>query len=191
MIQTLILLFTLFFGIGFFGFGSGFAMLPLIFQTVRDHDFLTENEFARMVALSQALPGPVSINAVSYNGFIVAGVPGAVVSVLAIACPSFILVLIVLKFLDRFRSSAAVGAVLAGIRPVTIGLVGAAAVMISENTLYFGRLLSDEWASKGLAYFDPVPCAIFAIVFVLALRSKVSLFVWILLAAVAGAFLIR
>ena len=191
MIQILWLLFSLFLGIGFFGFGSGFAMLPLIFQTVRDHGFLNADEFARMVALAPALPGPVSINAVSYTGYIVAGVPGAIVSVLAIACPSFILVLLVMKFLDRFRSSGSINAVFAGIRPVAIGLIGAAAVMISENTLYFGSLLSAEWAEKGLAYLDPVPCAIFGVVFVLTLKTKISPFLMIIMAVATGAFLIR
>ena len=185
------LLFRLFFQVGFFGFGSGFAMLPLVFQTVRDQGFLTEAEFSRMVALSQALPGPVSINAVSYHGFIVAGVPGAVVSVLAVACPSFILVLLVMKFLDRFRASPSVNAVLSGIRPVAIGLIGAAAVLISENTLYYGSLLTAQWAEKGFANFDLIPCVIFAVVFVLVMRTKINPFLLILLSACAGAFLIR
>jgi len=189
--QMLWLLFSLFFGIGFFGFGSGFAMLPLIFQTVREHGFLSPAEFSNMVAISQALPGPVSINAVSYTGFIAAGVPGAVVSMLAIVCPSLILVTLVVKFLDRFRGSETINGVLAGIRPVTIGLIGAAAVMISENTLYFGRLISEEWLEKGFAYLDPVPCIIFAVVFVLMLKTRISPFVLIILSVAAGALLIR
>jgi len=191
MIQILWLLFSIFFGIGFFGFGSGFAMLPLIFQTVSDHGFLTAEEFSRMVVISQALPGSVAANAVSYSGYIVAGIPGAVVSVLAIVCVSFILVTIVMKFLDRFRSSGPVNAVFAGIRPVSIGLIGAAAVMISENTLYFGSLISAEWAARGLSYLDIVPCVIFAAVFILVLKTKISPFILILLAALAGAFFIR
>ena len=191
MMQILWLLFSLFFGIGFFGFGSGFAMLPLVFQTVSDHGFLTADEFARMTVIAPALPGPVSINAVSYAGFIAAGAPGAIVSVLAIALPSFILVSLVIKFLDRFRYSDTVSAVFSGIRPVSIGLIGAAAVMISENTLYLGSLISYEWAAKGLAYLEPVPCIIFAVVFVLMLKTKVSPIILILLSALAGAFLIR
>jgi len=189
--QILWLLFSLFFGIGFFGFGSGFAMLPLIFQTVRDHGFLTADEFSRMVVIAPALPGPVSINAVSYAGYIVAGVPGVIVSALALALPSFILVTLVMKFLDRFRDSSSINAVFAGIRPVSIGLIGAAAVMISENTLYFGHLISTEWAEKGLAYLEPISCIIFAVVFVLMLKTKISPFVFILLSALAGALLIR
>ena len=189
--QILWLLFSLFFGIGFFSFGSGFAMLPLIFQTVNEHGFLTAEEFSRMVVIAPALPGPVAINAVSYAGFITAGVPGAVVSTLAIACPSFILVTLVMKFLDRFKGSVTIDAVFAGIRPVSIGLIGAAAVMISENTLYFGRLISNEWAARGISYIDPIPCIICAVVFVLMMKTKISPFAYILIAAVAGAFLIR
>jgi len=189
--EILWILFSLFFGIGFFGFGSGFAMLPLIYQTVSDHGFLSPVEFSQMVAISQALPGPVSINAVSFTGYIAAGIPGAAVSMLAIVCPSLILISLVVKFLDRFRNNATVDAVFTGIRPVTIGLIGAAAVMISENTLYLGRLISTAWAEMGLAYLEPVPCIIFAAVFVLMLCTKLNPFLLIIISVVAGAFLIR
>ena len=185
------LLFSIFFRIGLFGFGSGFAMLPLVFQSVGDLGFLSGDEFARMVAISQALPGPVVVNAVSYAGYIAAGAPGAIVSALGVACPSFILVSLVLKFLDRFKGSELAGAVLAGIRPVTIGLIGTAAVMISENTLYYGRLLSEAWAEMGIAYLNPIACIVFAAVLILVLKTKINPFLLIIAAAIAGAFLIR
>ena len=191
MIETFWLLFSLFFVIGFFGFGSGFAMLPLIFQTVKDYGFLTADEFSRMVVIAPSLPGPVSVNAVSYTGFIVAGVPGAIISVLAIACPSFILMTLVMKFLDRYQGNWAIDAVFAGIRPVTVGLIGAAAVMISENTLYMGSLISKAWVEAGLAYIEPVPFIIFAAVFVLMLSTKISPYIFILISVAAGALFIR
>jgi Chromate transport protein ChrA len=189
--EILLLLFALFFGIGFFGFGSGFAMLTLIFQVVSDYGFLTAEEYSRMVVISQSLPGPVSINAISYNGFIVAGVPGMVVSVFAMILPSLIIISIILKYLDRFRSSEALGAVFLGIKPVVIGLVGAAAVMISENTLYLGNLISTAWVELGFSYLNIVSCIIFAIVLVLLISTKISPFILILLSALAGAFFIR
>jgi chromate transporter len=185
------LLFSLFFGISFFGFGSGFAILPVIYQTVSDYGFLTPEEFSHMIAISQALPGPVMANAVSYTGFMTAGVPGAAVSVAAVVLPSLILVSLVMKFLDRYRNSVSINSVLAGIRPVAIGLIGAAAVMISENTLYFGRVLSEAWAEKGLAYLDPVPCLICAVVTILMLKTKISPFILIIISVIAGALLIR
>ncbi|MCL2112243.1 MAG: chromate transporter [Clostridiales bacterium] len=166
-------------------------MLPVIFQTVSNHGLLTDAEFDRMVALSQALPGPVSINAVSYAGYVVASVPGAIVSVFAIVCPAFILVLLVMKFLDRFRDSESVNSVITGIRPITMGLICTAAVMISENTLYLGSLVSAEWAIQGLSYLNPIPCIIFPVVFVLTIKSKINPFFLIISAAVFGAFFIR
>ena len=188
--EILWLLFILFFRIGFFGFGSGFAMLPLVFQTVGDNGFLNNDEFSLLIVISQALPGPVVINAVSYTGFMTAGVPGSIVSVLAITLPSMILVSLVVKFLERFKDSRTVNGVFAGIRPVSIGLIGTAAVMISENTLYYGTLLSAEWLERGLAYLNPVACIIFAAVFITQLKTKINPFFLILAAAAAGAFLI-
>ena len=70
-------LFIMFFRIGFFGFGGGLAMLPLIFQSVQDFGVMTHEEFSNLVALSQITPGPMAVNAATYVGFNSAGIIGA------------------------------------------------------------------------------------------------------------------
>ena len=69
-------LFVMFFRIGLFSFGGGLAMLPLIFQSVKDFGMMTASEFSDLVALSQVTPGPIAVNAATYVGFNGAGIPG-------------------------------------------------------------------------------------------------------------------
>ncbi len=68
-------LFVLFFRIGLFSFGGGYAMLPLIYQGIQEFGFMSAEEFSRLVALSQVTPGPIAINAATYVGYQYAGVP--------------------------------------------------------------------------------------------------------------------
>ena len=86
-------LFVMFFRIGLFSFGGGLAMLPLIFQSVKDFGMMTASEFSDLVALSQVTPGPIAVNAATYVGFNGAGIPGALAATLGVALPSFILIL--------------------------------------------------------------------------------------------------
>ena len=82
-------LFAMFFRIGLFSFGGGLAMLPLIFQSVKDFGMMTTSEFSDLVALSQVTPGPIAVNAATYVGFNGAGIPGALAATLGVALPSF------------------------------------------------------------------------------------------------------
>ena len=94
-------LFTMFFRIGLFSFGGGLAMLPLIFQSVQDFGIMTSQEFSDLVALSQVTPGPVAVNAATYVGFNYSGLPGALTATLGVCLPSFVLMLIVMKFIEQ------------------------------------------------------------------------------------------
>src|SRR5665648_1181636 len=68
-IMVLLNLYVMFFSIGIFGFGGGYAMLPLIFQRVQEFGQMSAQEFSDLVALSQVTPGPVSVNAATYVGY--------------------------------------------------------------------------------------------------------------------------
>ena len=78
-------LFVMFFRIGLFSFGGGLAMLPLIFQSVKDFGMMTASEFSDLVALSQVTPGPIAVNAATYVGFNGAGIPGALAATLLLS----------------------------------------------------------------------------------------------------------
>ena len=104
--MMLLTLFIEFFKIGLFSFGGGTAMLPLIYQAIQPFGVMSVADFSDMVALSQVTPGPVAINAATFVGLKFAGLPGTVVATIAICIPCFVIMLIVMKLLEKFRGNA-------------------------------------------------------------------------------------
>ena len=129
-------LFLIFFKVGIIGFGGGYAILPLIYQDVQNFGIMSADEFSNLVALSQVTPGPIAVNAATYVGFKVAGLSGACMATFAVALPSFILCLLVLAFLDRFKTNTTVQSILAGIRPATVGLMASAFIFMAQTALW-------------------------------------------------------
>ena len=84
-------LFLVYLKIGLLGFGGGYAMLSMIqFEVVEKHGWMTLNEFADVVALSQMTPGPISINCATYVGYQVGGIIGSLLASMAIVMPSLV-----------------------------------------------------------------------------------------------------
>lgn len=124
-------LFWTYLKIGIFGFGGGYAMLSMIqFEVVDHHSWMTVEEFADMVALSQMTPGPVSINIATYIGYTVGGIFGSLVATAAIVLPSLLLLLFVLKFLFKHKDNYIVKTTLTSMKPVIAGLIFVAALMM-------------------------------------------------------------
>ncbi len=180
-------LFYMFFRTGLFGFGGGYAMLPLIFQSVQEFGIMTKEEFSDLVALSQITPGPVAVNAATYVGFNYAGLPGAAIATLGVTMPAFIMMLATVKFLDKFNQSFFVKGAFSGVRPVTAGLVAAAAVMLAETSLFNSRLFTKEFVTDIMANINIVPCIICAVTIVMVGKLKWSPITVILMMGVIGA----
>ena len=121
--------------IGLFGFGGGYAMLSLIQHEVVDrYQWLTLAEFTDVIAISQMTPGPIGINSATYIGYTVTGnIWGAILATVAVSLPSFVLVLLISVFFARFKQNRYVSAALTGLRPVTIGLIAAAALVLMNG----------------------------------------------------------
>ena len=146
---TLILLLAwTFFLIGAFTFGGGYAMLSLIqVQVVTAHGWISESAFTDIVAISQMTPGPIGINTATYVGYDVLfqatgshvlGVCGSGVATLALMLPSFIIMLLVVRFYTRFRGNALFDGTLGWLRPTVVGLIGAAAIILIVRTTWTG-----------------------------------------------------
>ena len=133
-------LFWVFFVIGIFTFGGGYAMLSLIqTQVVTAHSWLTESAFTDIVAISQMTPGPIGINCATYVGYEVVhgaggshliGILGSLTATFAIVLPSFLIVLTIVRFYTKFKGNKLFEGVLSWIRPAAIGLIGAAAIIL-------------------------------------------------------------
>ena len=154
-----------FFIIGAFTIGGGYAMLSLIQnQVVVEHPWISEATFTDIVAVSQMTPGPVGINSATYVGYDVLynatgsqllGVCGSLTATLALMIPSFIIMLLIVKFYVKFRSSKLYAGTMDWLKPCVVGLIGAAAVILILKTTWTGcmptvQVVSDnfpDWKS--------------------------------------------
>lgn len=133
--------------IGLFGFGGGYAMLALVEREVVGPGWITEQMFTDIVAISQMTPGPIGINSATYIGYVAPqqagfasplwGILGSVLCTLVVVLPSWALVVWTGHLIHRHAESVVVKGIFAGLRPVVVGLIASAALLLM-NTDNFG-----------------------------------------------------
>jgi chromate transporter len=128
-------LFLSFLKIGAFTFGGGYAMLPLIMETVVSKGWMSEEALIDFVAVAESTPGPFAINIATYVGSEMGGFFGAVCATLGVVLPSFVIILVVAKCYEKFRKSKLVSGAMTGLKPVVVGLIGAAILSIAVKAL--------------------------------------------------------
>ncbi len=149
--------------IGLFGFGGGYAMLALIENEIVTPGWITERMFTDIVAISQMTPGPIGINSATYIGYVAVmndpsgafasplwGILGSILCTLAVVLPPFLLVLYAGHYVTRHHDSPAIRGVFAGLRPVVVGLIASAALLLM-NKANFGETSPDILKSIGIA----------------------------------------
>ncbi len=140
-------LFLSYLKIGFFGFGGGYAMLSLIQnEIVEQQGWLTASQFADIVAVSQMTPGPIAINSATYIGYTVAGFWGSVVATFAVCLPALTVMLALTKFFLKLKSNHYVHGVLTGMRPVVVGMIAAAALLLMFPKQSADASFIDHWS---------------------------------------------
>ena len=172
-------LFLTYLKIGLFGFGGGYAMLSLIQHEAVEvihmgetAPWLTQTQFTDIVAISQMTPGPIGINSATYIGYTVTGsVWGAIVATFAVCLPSFLLVLMVSRFILKNKDNPVIKSIFGGLRPVVVGLIAAAALLLMNRENFTDNTFS---------------IAIAAIAFALTYFTKLHPIFIIILAGVAG-----
>lgn len=121
-------LYLVFFQIGSFSFGGGYAMLPFIEKNIVDnHAYLTAAEFMDVLAISQITPGPIAINAATFVGYRSFGLPGATAATLGIISGPFILMSLIHPLVKKYKDSALLNQIFSYLRPITIALILSAA----------------------------------------------------------------
>lgn len=130
-------LFLGFFQIGLFSIGGGYASLPLIqSQVVEKHGWLTLTQFTDIITISQMTPGPIAINASTFVGVQVGGIPGALIATFGCVLPSFIIVLTLGFFYYKYRDLKAVNGVLQGMKPAVVAMIASAGLSITILALF-------------------------------------------------------
>ena len=147
-----------FFVIGAFTIGGGYAMLSLIQnQVVVEHPWISESSFTDIVAISQMTPGPIGINSATYVGYEVLygstgshilGICGSLTATLALMLPSFVIMLLIVRFFMKFKTSRLYAGTMEWLRPTVAGLIGAAAVILILKTTWTGGVPSVQVVSE-------------------------------------------
>jgi chromate transporter len=168
-------LFWTYFKIGLFGFGGGYAMLSFIqHEVVESRQWMSSSEFTDIVAVSQMTPGPIGINSATYIGYVVTqNVWGSLIATFAICLPSFIIILSIARTYQKFRANQQVENAFKGIRPVTVGLIAAAALLLMN----------------GENFIDYKSFIIFGAAFILTQFVKLHPIILIVLAGISGLIL--
>lgn len=147
--MDLLRLFWIFFKLGLFTVGGGYAIVPLLQQELTSNGLMTLQETLDMVGISQMTPGPLAVNAATFAGMKMYGVAGAIVATLGVTLPSVCLSLLVAVFFFKYVRNRGVQAALSGVRPVVMALIVSSAVSIARETLWTGS--SPAWAEAGMA----------------------------------------
>lgn len=129
-------LFWTFFKIGAFTFGGGYAMLPLIQAQVSSHGWMESADLVNFVAVSESTPGPFAVNISTYVGTEMAGIPGGISATLGVVLPSFLIILIVARCFEAFKTNRIVNGCMSGLKPAVIGLIGTAAVSVGKTVFF-------------------------------------------------------
>ncbi len=132
--MLLIQLFWEFFKTGLFAVGGGMATIPFLSDIGERTGWFTQQKLADMIAVSESTPGPIGVNMATYVGFETAGVLGAVVATLGLIFPSLIIILVIARVLEKFRSNKTVDAAFYGLRPCSIALIAAAGLLVAKLT---------------------------------------------------------
>lgn len=137
-------LFITFFKIGAFTFGGGYAMLPLIQEEVLRHNWISADEILNFIAVSESTPGPFAINMATYIGVTLAGISGAFFATLGVILPSFLIILIVARFFQKYSHHKIVTGVMSGLKPAVIGLIASAVLSVFVTVFFPNGILSGE-----------------------------------------------
>ncbi|MBD2868218.1 chromate transporter [Paenibacillus arenilitoris] len=163
---------------GVIGYGGGPSVIPLIrYEAVTQYKWMEDEEFGEILALANALPGPIATKMAAYIGYRERGTLGAVVSVLAHIVPSGLAMILLLSFVQYLSGAAFIQGMIGAVAPVI-------AVMLGMMAYEFG-----ERAVKGLGLYAGI--ALFAVAFGLLQGVAVHPAVVVLLFLGYGAFHLR
>ncbi len=116
-------------------FGSGYVLVAFLGSELVAPGYISEQELLDAIAIGQLTPGPVFTTA-TFLGYLIAGVPGAIVATVGIFLPALVLVGVAHPFLPRIRANADLSAAIDGLNAAAVGLIGASAVILARDALF-------------------------------------------------------
>ncbi len=184
--MTILTLMYEFFKTGLFSVGGGLATLPFLYEMSGRHpDWFTHADIADMIAISESTPGAIGINMSTYAGYRTAGIPGGILASLALALPCVIIILIIARFLAKFRQNRLVEGAFYGLRPASIAMISVAGLNVVRIALVHMSAFAEGGA--GLAGFFNWKALILAVLIFVGLKKlKWNPIIFIVLSAAVG-----
>lgn len=146
--MQLIQLFLTFFQIGSVSIGGGIASISIIAEhVVHQQGWLSMSEFTNLITIAEMTPGPISINAATFVGTQLAGLPGAIVATLGNILPSIILITILTFLYQRYKHLPIFYGFLSGLRPVISALILVTCISLVSTALESSYTLDALWIS--------------------------------------------
>ncbi|HNZ77939.1 MAG TPA: chromate transporter [Bacilli bacterium] len=186
--MILLELFYVFFFIGLLTIGGGYAMIPMIKDEVVTRGWMTMEELLNFFAIAESTPGPFAVNTATMVGFSQAGIVGAIVATLSVVLPSFIIILIIAKYITNFLKYKQVKWALDGVKPIVVGLiVGVVLNLIANDVLGLTTVLDLFNKSLVIETIDYMSLIIMIAMFLLKMKfKKLSPIFMIIISAVLG-----
>ena len=126
--------FCTFFKIGLFTIGGGYAMVPLIEEeVVNKKQWITQEEFIDLLAVSQSVPGVFAVNFSIFIGYKLRRFPGALALALGAILPSFLIILVIALFFHQYKEYKVVENIFKGIRPAVVALIAAPTFSMAKS----------------------------------------------------------
>ncbi len=140
-------LFIEFFKTGLFAVGGGLATIPFLYQIADRYGWFTRSMLTDMIAVSESTPGPLGVNMATYVGYITGhdylgipgGIIGGVITTLGIIAPSIIVILIIARALDAYKSNRFVQSAFYSLRPAVAGLITGVAWSLATGIFNLGQ----------------------------------------------------
>lgn len=188
--MTYLLLFYEFFKAGLFAIGGGLATLPFLYDMAATYPWFDEAILSDMIAISESTPGPIGVNMATYAGYnaglteygILGGILGAVIATTALVLPS-IIIIIVAKFLEKFKEAKLVKQAFYGLRPAVCALIAAAGWQVLQVSIFNAEAYAAT--QNILDFFDWKAIILFVILLVLTNIKKLKLHPIVFIAASA------
>ena len=165
-----------FFLTGLFAVGGGLATIPFLEEMSVNYGWFSLDMLSTMIAVSESTPGPIGVNMATYIGNVMNGPLMGVVTTLSLVAPSFLVILVVSRVLEKFQKSKLVQNLFYGLRPAVVALILSACLSIFTTTFL---------VSEGLS-FNVLNGGLFVVMMIAYKKLKLNPIVLILFCALLG-----
>jgi len=179
-----LLLFLEFFKIGLFTIGGGYAMIPLISETVISHEWMSEDLLHNFIGIAEGTPGPFAVNISTFIGFEQGGLLGATVAVLGLILPSLIIIILIASVLSKFSESTVYKRIFAGIKVIVACLILATGLILSLKSLGFVDIYTLNFDYRLLIVF--ILLVLIQLLFKFIIKKRLPNVIFILMSAAIG-----